>query len=84
MRRPAGGSRGADRSFHEQFAWPVDADLQYAWRIELVAQRAQKLDDRGGIATPAFGGAVVIVLERAHRDTGFSSYTDEKSTSRAT
>ena len=87
-----GDSLPAANGLDQHLAWPVDADLQNAGRIELVTQRAQELDDGRGVAAPAFGCSIVIVDGGVHlvnhrgisRAEGFSSYTDEKSTSRAT
>jgi hypothetical protein len=67
-------------------------DFQHAVCIELVTQRAQELDDRGGVAAPAFTQVFVLAGVLVHRApsrdgspaVGFNSYTDEKSTSRAT
>ena len=82
----------AAHRLHEQFAGSVDADFQHAGRIELIAQWAQELDNRRGVAAPTFAQVFVFAGMLVHGvpsragalAVGFSSYTEEKSTSRAT
>jgi hypothetical protein len=47
----------------QDLARPVDADLEHAGGVELLAQRPQELDDRGRVATPGVRGP----LDVAHR-----------------
>jgi hypothetical protein len=78
-RFPAG-----DRLDHH-FAGPVDADLEDAGSVEPGAQRRRNsMTDVESPHQAAADASPSIGLRRAHRSTALSSYTDEKSTSRAT
>jgi hypothetical protein len=85
-----GSGHGAPslRGLDHHLAGPVDADLEHARGVELGAQGLEELHDRRGVAAPGVGGFTacngVQQRGRAHRCTALSSYTDEKSTSRAT
>ena len=62
------------RFFHDlEHAGAVHADFQYARRIQLLAQRAQELDHRGGVATPAIRLGVIGEGQGVHRSTGCSA-----------
>ena len=68
-----GNSVPAAHRLHLEFTGPVHTDLQHPRRIKLLAQRAQKLDHRGGVTAPALEEPFLIVGQGGHRATGLSS-----------